>query len=409
MNFFGITNYFQKTTPVLPKYIINRNGVNELTLHIDCSSTVAELRTLLTQRLSDLSENEQFIHSNGVPIHIFDEQDTIVSELLLEDSDIICLKTKLTRNLLQNTISNTSAYCDEKSLMKSRAIAQTTSPAKKTITITNGSEIKSILLTDLLSQTTLEIDNKKVSSNDMKLIIFGLHENKHVKKLQISSGCHDIIENLVDILHDNKTLTSLCLSGDVNNAECTAVTHALIDNHHLKELSFRRSEITFAGCQAIAEMLKSNTTLTCLDVCRNKLYDDGIKIICEALMVSQTLNKLDIYQTNMSSKGIQYVARMLQMNHALTEIDIGDNNIGDKDITVIANALKYNSTLRKLAIKWNQITEKGALELVDTLKTNKTLTTVKLQFSKIPDDVATRITQQAPQLQITGLGVCSIS
>lgn len=417
MDFLGISNYFRKTTPILPKYIINRNGVNELTLNIDCSSTVAQLRVLLAERLSDLSENEQFIHSNGAPIHLIDEQDTIVSELLLENSNIICLKSKLAKTTsanfnstdsLKNRATDKSTYDYEQNLMKSRSTTRISLSANKLITIANGSETKSILLSDLLSQNTLEIDNKKISSSDMKLIICGLYKNKYVKELKVSSGCHDIMEILVDILQVNTTLTSLYISNDVNDAECTAIAHALIKNSFLQKLSLRQNGITSTGCKAIGEMMKSNKTLTSLDICRNKLYDDGIKFICEALMVNHTLNKLDIYQTKMSSNGVQSIARMLQMNHGLTTIDIGDNNISDNDITVIANALKLNTTLRKLAVKWNQITEKGALELIDVLKTNKTLTTVQLQFSKITDDVATRLSRQAPQLQITGLGICSI-
>jgi predicted component of type VI protein secretion system len=64
--------------------------------------------------------------------------------------------------------------------------------------------------------------------------------------------------------------------------------------------------------------------------------------------------------------------------------------------------------LTELDVKWNQITERGALALIDTLTTNRTLTTVKLQFNKMPDDVKVQINRKAPQLQTTGLGICSI-
>ena len=411
MDFLNLSSYFRKTT-IVPKYIINRNGVNELTLNIDCSSTVAQLRVLLAERLSNLLEDEQFIHSNGAPIHFLDEQNTIVSELLLRNSNIICLKSKLTKTSPVNfnwTDSLKNTYDNEQSLMESPSTTQITSLAHKYITITNNSETKSILLSDLLSQKTLEIDNQKISSSDMILIIYGLEKNKSVKELKIYSSCHDILETLVNVLKVNTILTNLQISGGINNIECIEIVRALTNNSCLQKLSLRRNEITSTGCEAIGEMLKSNKTLTNLDICRNKLCDDGIKFICEALMVNHTLKELDIYQTKISSNGVQYIARMLQMNHGLTAIDIGDNNINDNDITVIANALKLNKKLRKLAVKWSQITEKGALELIDALKINKTLTTVQLHFSKIPEDVATQLSRQVPQLKFSGLGICSVS
>ncbi|CAF1364663.1 unnamed protein product [Adineta steineri] len=421
MDFMGIASYFWKTTPIFPKYIINRNGINELTLGIDCSWTVTHLRVLLTERLSDLSENEQFIHSNGAPIHILDEQDTIVNELLFENSNIISLKSKLSRELLpatnsttlvQNRTTDMSSHLQLSERQYQQTMPSTASPiispSNITITIKDNYKIKSILLSHLLLNATLEIDNSKISPTDMKLIISSLKQNKTIKELKIISGCGHVIEILVEVLNANTKLTSLDISLGMNNAECILIANALMINHTVQKLSLSQNAITSTGCKAIGQMLKSNKTLTYLNICRNKLYDDGIKFICDALMTNQTLCQLDICQTNMSSNGVQLVGQMLRVNQTLTLIDISDNNIGDNDITVIANALKFNNTLTELDVKWNQITEKGALALIDTLTTNRTLTTVKLQFNKMPDDAQVLINRKAPQLKTTGLGLCSI-
>ncbi|CAF1199712.1 unnamed protein product [Adineta steineri] len=421
MDFMGIASYFWKTTPILPKYIINRNGIDELTLGIDCSWTVTYLRTLLTERLSDLSENEQFIHSNGAPIHILDEQDTIVNELLLENSNIISLRSKLSRELLpatnsttlvQNRTTDMSSHLQLSERQYQQTMSSTASPiispSNITITIKDNSKTKSISLSHLLSNVTLEIDNSKLSPTDMKLIVSTLKQNKTVKELKIISGCGHVIEMLVEVLKANTKLTSLDISLGMNNAECILIADALMMNHTVQKLSLSQNGITSVGCKTIGQMLKSNKTLTYLNICRNKLYDDGIKFICDALMTNQTLRQLDICQTNMSSSGVQLVGQMLRVNQTLTLIDISDNNIGDNDITVIANALKFNNTLTELDVKWNQITEKGALALIDILTTNRTLTTVKLQFNKMPDDAQVLINRKAPQLKTTGLGLCLI-
>jgi hypothetical protein len=228
MDFMSMASDFRKKTPILPKYIINRNGIAELTLGIDCSSTAAHLRTLLTERLSDLSENEQFIHSNGAPIHILDEQETIISELLLENSNIIFLKPKLTKDL--TAASNSTTLLQNKTTDKSSNLqlpegrhqpktsktpgtaSSMVPPVDITITIKKNSETQSVLLSHLLSSATLEINNKNLSPIDIKQIISALKQNKTVKELKILFGCRHIIEILVEVLNVNRTLTSLDIS-----------------------------------------------------------------------------------------------------------------------------------------------------------------------------------------------------
>jgi hypothetical protein len=307
MDFMSMASDFRKKTPILPKYIINRNGIAELTLGIDCSSTAAHLRTLLTERLSDLSENEQFIHSNGAPIHILDEQETIISELLVENSNIIFLKPKLPKELtaasnsttlLQNKTTDKSSYLQlPEGLHQPKTpgtASSMVSPVDITITVKNNSETQSVLLSHLLSSATLEINNNNLSPTDMKRIVSALKQNKTVKELKILFGCRHIIEILLEVLNVNQRLASLDISFGMTNADCILIANALISNHTLQKLSLSRNEITSAGCKAIGKMLKSNKTLTYLKICRNKLYDEGIKFICDALMINQTLCELDI-------------------------------------------------------------------------------------------------------------------
>ncbi len=414
----------QKETPVTPKFIINRNGIAELTLDIDCSLTVAHLRTVLTERLSDLSGNEQFIHSNGTPIHILDEQEIIIGELLLENSNIIFLKTKsmeelttapYTTKISQNKKSDNISHLQSTVLKRQQQTLPMTStvppliPVTDTIMLKTKSETKSVPLSKALSSATLEVNNSNLSVTDMKRIISALKQNKTVKELRIISGCPHVIKILADVLKVNQTLTHLDILFGMNDDDCLLIANALIINRSLQYLKLSQNKITSKGCKAIGEMLKSNRTLIYLKICRNKLRDEGIQFICEALMINETLQHLDIYQTKMSTIGCASIAQMLRTNRTLTLIDIGDNNISDNGIIVIADALKYNNTLIELDAKWNKITKKGGLALINTLKSNRTLKTVKLQFNSMPQEVEKKIEQKAPQLKTTGLGICSIS
>ncbi|CAF1343334.1 unnamed protein product [Adineta steineri] len=422
MDFMGIASYFWKTTPILPKYIINRNGIDELTLGIDCSWTVTYLRTLLTERLSDLSENEQFIHSNGAPIHILDEQDTIVNELLLENSNIISLRSKLSRELLpatnsttlvQNRTTDMSSHLQLSERQYQQTMSSTASPiispSNITITIKDNSKTKSISLSHLLSNVTLEIDNSKLSPTDMKLIVSTLKQNKTVKELKIISGCGHVIEMLVEVLKANTKLTSLDISLGMNNAECILIADALMMNHTVQKLSLSQNGITSVGCKTIGQMLKSNKTLTYLNICRNKLYDDGIKFICDALMTNQTLRQLDICQTNMSSMmnhtvqklslsqngitsvGCKTIGQMLKSNKTLTYLNICRNKLYDDGIKFICDALMTNQTLRQLDICQTNMSSSGVQLVGQMLRVNQTLTLIDISDNNIGDNDITVI------------------
>ena len=236
-------SYFRKKAPISPKFIINRNDIVELTLSLDFSSTVADLRKNLTERLFDLSDNEQFIHSNGAPIHILDEQDTLVSELLQKNSDVIFIKNKLTRELMttpdstmlqQNPILSNGSNLQSTGLGNSQqtsvmsGTASSLTPIVDTITFKDESETK--LLSDLLSEEMLIIGNDILSSTDMKRIVSGLKQNKKVNHLMVGPSCHHVIEILVDVLKVNQTLTCLIISGDMNDADCILVANALVFN-----------------------------------------------------------------------------------------------------------------------------------------------------------------------------------
>ncbi|CAF3468652.1 unnamed protein product [Rotaria socialis] len=268
---------------------------------------------------------------------------------------------------------NTSSYVEPtvlKNQQRSSTIPDVVTPRipfVDTVTLKSESGEKTVLLSNLLSNATLEVDNKNLSPTDMKRIVSALKQNKKVKQLRVVSDCHHVIGILVEVLNVNRTLTDIDLSFGMNDDDCVFIANTLINNSSLEKLKICRNKITSVGCKAIGEMLKSNITLKYLNICRNNLRDEGVKFICE-----------------------------------------GDNNLNDDDITVIANALKSNNTLIELDVKWNKISEIGALALINTLTVNRTLKTVKLQFNSMPQDVAVRINQNTPQLKTIGLGICSI-
>ena len=407
-------NDFQKETSITARLIINRNGVAELTLNVDCSLTVAYLRSILTERLSDISENEQFIHSNGAPIHVLDEKETIISELLLENSEVVFLKTKQMKEMSQNNETYNTASLQQTVRQEQQQTSPKSStllplvPVIDTVTMKTESGTKPVPLSEILSSTSLKIENETCSITDMKRIVSALKKNKTVKELALVSTCRYVIEILAEVLKVNRTLTGLDITYEMNDADCILIANALTVNRSVRDLKLSRNEITSKGCQAIAEILKSNKTIKYLEICRNNLRDEGVKFICEALMINKTLRQLDISQIQISISGCALVAQFLRINQTLTLIDIGDNDLGDDGIIMIADALKYNNTLRELYSKSNKITTRGALALVDTLKTNRRLTTVKLHFNSMSREEAVEINKKAPQLKTTGYDICHI-
>ena len=398
-----MASFFRKVS-FSPKYIIHRNDKVELTLGFDGSSSVAHLRSVLADRLLDLSDNEQFIHSNGAPIHILDEKDTTVKELLLDNSNVILLRTRANDS---SVLTSTIRPNEPKTSDTSSAVSLSTKPSDA-VTLETETGTTFVRISELLSNSSVTLDTAKLSRTDSQRVVSALKQNKQVKQLTIQSDCQCVTEILAEVLLINQTLTKLSVSGYMDDDNCILISKALIVNRKVEALDLRSNKITSIGCKAISEMLKSNRTLTSLSVCRNNLGDEGIKHICEALLLNETLSRLDIYQTKMSKSGLIPVADMLKSNQTLIWLDIGDNNVGDRGIAIISNALQDNKTLIELCTKWNKITTVGASTLGDMLKTNRTLKRIKLQFNSMSQEEEIEMHKNAHQLETIGIGICSI-
>ncbi|CAF3265635.1 unnamed protein product [Rotaria socialis] len=134
---------------------------------------------------------------------------------------------------------NTSSYVEPtvlKNQQRSSTIADVVTPRipfVDTVTLKSESGEKTVLLSSLLSNATLEVDNKNLSPTDMKRIVSALKQNKKVKQLRVVSDCHHVIGILVEVLNVNRTLTDIDLSFGMNDDDCVFIANTLINNSSL--------------------------------------------------------------------------------------------------------------------------------------------------------------------------------
>jgi Ran GTPase-activating protein (RanGAP) involved in mRNA processing and transport len=136
-------------------------------------------------------------------------------------------------------------------------------------------------------------------------------------------------EILWDILRNNKTMTTLDLSGN----------------------SFGN---TTGAVELIADGLGSNSTLLKIDLSRCILRDGGVSILARSLGSRNiTLHKLALSTHYITSAGVAVLLdEAMQQRSPATDLELKDNPIGNESVILLARSLENNalSNLTRLSL-----------------------------------------------------------
>ena len=207
---------------------------------------------------------------------------------------------------------------------------------------------------------SLDLSDKLCSNDMLSFIVFGLHNNKTVSKLDLSNN--------------SKFLS--------NKEEITEVCNCVKNNRMLQELSLSSNNIG-NKIQVVAEALQANETLQKLDISNNCISDDDltspnfieseVKDTEQELDMSMcpTFNMTAIFQIkmlNIASNNISptVLSGLIKNNSILKELNISESSITTTGAKIIAEAIKVESALQTLDISKNYITSDGLLCLLRT-------------------------------------------
>ena len=223
----------------------------------------------------------------------------------------------------------------------------------KTITMMTtknvGPPFEELHLSNLPSEEHTESEpSRKIAS----MIISSLKQNKHIKKLHITSQ---------DVLHQSIP---------------SSIASILYDNTVLASLNLRGCGISHAGATKISCALASNASITVLDLSNNPLGNAGICSVALALELNSTIQKLKLSGTDIGREGGEAMVEALAVNKSLEVLDMSRNSLDDVVVTKLARSLKLNKSLRQLSLRSNSFSTIGALCLSLALYDPKNLQTV---------------------------------
>ena len=292
-----------------------------------------------------------------------------------------------------------------------------------------GESVGRVLLINVLwnkanRSTSNLLDMSHKCNEEMLLFIaFGLHNNKELRKLDISRNHNgmsdDVASAIADCLKNNITLQELYLS--YNNLTCqqaVTMSEGFEVNKTLQILDISNNNLFDKGTIAISKSLENNIAIKELNLSNNYFTADGARSIGRLLLINKILQKIYISNNNMTWDGATAISNCLEDNKILRELDISSASITTSEqfvesnepvnsfhrnvpniglihifyisnlnisrnvvsSTIISNCIKNNDFLLELNISDNQIANDGAKKIAEAITLNLKLR--KLDISR---------------------------
>jgi Ran GTPase-activating protein (RanGAP) involved in mRNA processing and transport len=318
-------------------------------------NTIGDFVNGLPRRLPSLSGLEVLLRS----------QDSKVKELILEgvDTNTVGLHPVLQELGRNTTVTNLSI--DESVLSRENIL-----------------QIQSVLRHNTTLQSlTLTLTFNALGNAGLTEITPVLYRNTSIKTLDLSHNDLDDIESanvLRELLRRNKTITSLCISGN----------------------AFGRD---VAAARSIFEGLRCNTALQKLDLSDCQLGDRGISVLANALAARNggTL-ELNLQMNKITSVGVRaLVDDNVEAAKTLAKLCLASNPIGIEGATVLNDALRRKTmpNLKLLDLNWCDIDDDGLVALVSTLGQNTSLQILSLEGSQFGERGFMALAESLPNIK----------
>ena len=221
-----------------------------------------------------------------------------------------------------------------------------------------------------------------------KVLNFLIAQKKNIKEIKIYDCLigDGFVKNFKDVLTNNPTLESLCVSYTpkfikIKYGSLTALAEALQGCTSLKKLSLDNNKIGEEIAIALAKALQGNQTLEELDLSKNKITDEVARKIEALLWKNTKLRSIRLDRDGGEEKSPKASQKKI-------ELRLDENQIGDGGEEKSQKASQENIKLESLTLHDIQIGDAGAKALADALKDNIKLESLTLHDIQIGDKVA---------------------
>lgn len=237
------------------------------------------------------------------------------------------------------------------------------------------------VLSENRTLTSLDISGNLMNPREGAELAMAVRGNKVLRQLNISRFNLPVQELLgtapVPMLSINFSGLNLCLVDIFFIAKCLRV------NQVLKYIDLSRNDVRNEGAHAIARSLQHNTTLEGLRL-------DKFMLPIQAIRGSANSRKLLYPSKNLHTMDFIVMGELLRKNTDARELDLrGNDMFQTTEINCISQALSVNHGLQKLTFIWNTFGPPGMVMLSNALKHHPTVTDLQLRANGIgPDEGA---------------------
>jgi hypothetical protein len=264
----------------------------------------------------------------------------------------------------------------------------------------------------------IEIEYLKNQIIDMNLQIKKLHEENHLKKLDILHFSQQYSQHQLQIKQLIKKLNFIInmigyhniplldriekchhrLIGlnekKLNDQDMIIIVQQMIMKNNSRELDLQSNEITHQGALILADALINNTNLEILYLHDNHIRDSGVQYLSHVLTTKNlTLKTLNLGSNEITDQGAEYLSEMLKNNRTLIHLYLHNNQISNRGIEILANILAYsNQTLEEFVIDQNKMIDDLCLETLGNMFVqNRSLKIFRIQECNLSEIGMTRL------------------
>jgi Ran GTPase-activating protein (RanGAP) involved in mRNA processing and transport len=243
-------------------------------------------------------------------------------------------------------------------------------------------QLKAVLRQNTVLES-LDLEASDLGSAGLAEIAPVLYCNTSIKALDLTdNGLHDIqsANVLRELIRRNKTITSLCIAGNVlgrNIAAVRSIAEGVRSNTTLHQLDLSSCGLNDQGISLVANALVArNASILTLNLNYNNFTSAGVRALVEdSMVVMKTLTKLSLWGNPIRSEGATILADALGSNAmpSLKRLHLGFCGIGDDGFVAVVSALEQNTSLQILELQYNLIAERGYMALAESLPNIKGL------------------------------------
>mmetsp|Transcript_26594 Transcript_26594/g.47773 ORF Transcript_26594/g.47773 Transcript_26594/m.47773 type:complete len:850 (+) Transcript_26594:141-2690(+) len=231
--------------------------------------------------------------------------------------------------------------------------------------------------------TTLELSNKGLQAEDIKLLSMYLEVNVSVTEMDLSKN--PILHRHESLLQEEEQQLNKDQEIETTELGIKFLIDSLNSNLQLEKLSLAGVSMGPKLIEVLCEPLLKCINLTHLDLAGCGIGPEGARHVCRTIEEFVHIIYLNLSSNDIADDGAVHVAKLIEKNHHIIEIDLFRNSIGTQGVEAIGNALTTNFIIQKLSIGNNLVDPREMDLILQSVMFNTQYTKLKVSNERFGD------------------------